>query len=162
MAIERTYIVNLRHEWLKVPLYKRAKKAVKGLKVFLMRHMKQKDPKFIKVGPFLNEAIWARGMRNPLHKVKITVIKEDDGTVKAELFGHKYTAKKRPEKKEEEGGIAGKIKESLGIGKKEKEAEIKEEKKPEKKEEKKEKPAKKEEKKEAPKKPAEKKPAKKK
>lgn len=154
MALERTYIIPLRKEWLKVQRYKRAKKGVRAVQEFLARHMKQEDPNMIRIGSKLNEAIWARGMRNPPHKIKVTVVKEDDGMVNAELFGHKYVDKKKVEKKEE-GGIAGKLKEAVGLGKKEKaeevEAEIMEEKK--------EKPAvKKEEKKE---KPAEKKPAKK-
>src|SRR3990167_9501202 len=136
MAIERTYIIPLRREWLKVPKYKRAKKAVAGLK-------------------------------SPPHKVKVNVIKEDDGIVKAELFGKKYAEKKAPEKKEKPTGIAGKLQSALGTGekpKKEEEAEEKEEKPkhekkaPEKKEEKKEtkpadKPVKREEKKPEHKKP---------
>lgn len=137
MALERTYIIPLRRQWLKVQRYKRAKKAVRGVKDFLARHMKQEDPDMIKMGPFLNEAIWTRGIRNPPHKVKVSVVKEDDGTVKVELFGHKYIDKVKKEKKEE-GGIAGKLKEAVGLGgkeeKKEIEAEVVEEKKEEKKE----------------------------
>src|SRR3989344_7004784 len=115
MALERTYIIPLRKEWLKVQRYKRAKKGVRAVQAFLARHMKQQDEDMIRIGPKLNEAIWARGMRNPLHKVKVTVVKEDDGMVKAELFGHKYVDKKKIEKKEE-GGIAGKLKEAVGLG----------------------------------------------
>jgi len=174
MAIERTYIIPLRREWLKVPKYKRAKKAVAGLKTFLMRHMKQDDIKKIKLGEYLNKEIWKRGMKSPPHKVKVNVIKEDDGIVKAELFGKKYVEKKAPEKKEKPTGIAGKLQSALGTGerpKKEEEAEEKEEKPkhekkaPEKKEEKKEtkpadKPVKREEKKPEHKKPEHKSPAK--
>ncbi|PIN86762.1 hypothetical protein COV19_03080 [Candidatus Woesearchaeota archaeon CG10_big_fil_rev_8_21_14_0_10_44_13] len=123
MAIERTYIIPLRREWLKVQRYKRAKKAVRGVKEFLAKHMKQEDPKMIKIGTVLNEMIWGRGIRNPPHKVKVSVVKEADGLVKAELFGHKYIEKKKVEKKEE-GGIAGKLKEAIGGGKEKKEKEV--------------------------------------
>lgn len=133
MAIERTYIIPLRREWLKVPKYKRARKTIRALRAFLARHMKQEDLLMIKLGAKLNDAVWARGIQNPPHKLKVTVIKDDDGTVKAELFGYKYIVKKRAEKKEEEGGIAGKLKSALGGKDKEEkaeeaEAEIKEEK----------------------------------
>lgn len=166
MAIERTYIIPLRREWLRVPEYKRAKRAVAAVKNFLMRHMKQHDISQIKLGTVLNEELWSRGMKNPPSRIKVNVVKEDDGLVKAELFGHKYVVKKKIEKKEEDKSIAGKLKSALG-GKEEKKEEKAEEKKEEpekkkteeKKEAKKEKPAikaeKAEEKKEA-KKPAKK------
>lgn len=153
MATERTYIINLRREWLKVPRYKRSKKAAKGLREFLAKNMKQPDLKQVKIGSKLNEAIWARGMKNPPCKIKVTVIKEDDGLVKAELFGYKYIVKKKIEKKEEEGGIAGKLKSALG-GKEEKEAEIAEEEQPKEEKEKATKKQKEEVKKEKPKKKA--------
>ena len=44
-TLERTYNVPLRKEFLKVPKYKRAKKAVKALKQFLAKHMKSDNVK---------------------------------------------------------------------------------------------------------------------
>ncbi len=38
--IEREYIIPLRIKWKKVPRYKRANKAIKAIKEFLVRHMK--------------------------------------------------------------------------------------------------------------------------
>jgi len=98
MVTERTYIVPLRKEWLKVPQYKRAKKAVSALKSFLAKHMKSDD---VRLGRNLNMKLWEKGITNPPHKVKVLVIKEDDGVVKAELFGHKYKEKKIKTKKKE-------------------------------------------------------------
>ncbi|MFC1753718.1 50S ribosomal protein L31e [Thermoproteota archaeon] len=150
MALERTYIIPLRREWLKTPRHKRAKKAVKAVKEFIEKHMKSDN---VKVGGHLNLKIWERGIKNPPHKVKVTAIKEDDGMVKVELFGKKYVVKKKIEKKETPTGIAGKLQSALGTGKEDKKEaeqeeekeEAKEEKKPEKKQEKpaeKKKPAK--------------------
>ncbi len=99
MAIERIYNVPLRREWLKVPKYKRAKKAIFALKRFLSRHMKSQD---VLIGKRLNEFIWQSGIRAPPHHVKINVVKEDDGKVYAELFGFKY--EKAVEIKEEKEG----------------------------------------------------------
>ena len=98
--LERTYIVPLRREWLKAPKYNRAKKAGKALKEFLVQHMKADIDK-LKIGKHLNELIWSQGIRSPPHHVKITAVKEDDGTVKAELFGFVYEGLKKGGKKEE-------------------------------------------------------------
>ncbi|MCX6707955.1 MAG: 50S ribosomal protein L31e [Candidatus Woesearchaeota archaeon] len=122
MVLERTYIIPLRREWLKVPRYKRAKKASTAVREFLAKHMKLDN---VKIGNGLNMELWKHGMKNPPHKIKVSVIKEDDGTVKAELFGKKYIEHKAPEKKDEETGMAGKLKSMLGSDKK-KEAETEE------------------------------------
>ncbi len=107
MAIERVYNVPLRREWLKVPKYKRAKKAIFALKRFLSRHMKSQD---VFIGKKLNEFIWQSGIRAPPHHVKINVVKEDDGKVYSELFGFKY--EKATEIKEEKEGKAEKKEET--------------------------------------------------
>ncbi len=139
-SLERTYVVPLRSEWIKVPNYKKAKKASVALKQFLVKHMKSDN---IKIGKHLNEAIWARGMKNPPHHVKINAVKDADGIVKAELIGKPIedVAKKPEEPIEEKKKPAAKKEEKA----KEKKTEEKptEEKKPEEKKE--EKPAEKKE-----------------
>ena len=95
--LERTYIIPLRREFIKVARYKRAKKAVNAVKTFLTRHMRSED---IKLGNVLNNELWKRGIESPPGKVKVTVTKDDKGTVKAELFGHKYVDKIKIEKAE--------------------------------------------------------------
>jgi len=98
-VLERTYVVPLRKEWRKAPKYKRAKKAGAALKQFLVKHMKSDD---IKIGKYLNELIWQRGIRSPPHSVKINVVKDDKGLVKAELIGKPIEdVAKKPEAKEE-------------------------------------------------------------
>ena len=87
MALERTYNIPLRREWLKVPKYKRAKKAVAAIRKFLKRHMKAKSEKDVKVGKYLNLQVWEHGIRNPPHHVKVNVVKDDKGVVTAELVG---------------------------------------------------------------------------
>jgi ribosomal protein L31E len=97
MVIERTYNVPLRKGFIKKAKYKKTKKAVSVLKEFLAQHMKS-DKIFI--GKNLNQHLWKHGIKNPPHHVKITVIKEDDGTVKAELLGFKYDHKTKGEKEQ--------------------------------------------------------------
>ncbi len=126
MALERTYNVPLRIEWLKVPKYKRAKKAVTALREFLQRHMKSET---VLIGKYLNNAIWHHGMRNPPHHIKVDVVKGDDGVARAEISGKKYhelTKADKEAKKPAAGTPLGKLQEKLGA-KPEKKAEEKEE-----------------------------------
>ena len=96
--LERTYNVPLRKEFLKVPKYKRAKKAVKALKQFLVKHMKSDD---VKIGRYLNDEIWKHGIKNPPHHVKLNAVKDKEGLVTAELVGAPAEKKEEDEKKEE-------------------------------------------------------------
>src|SRR3989338_7132098 len=97
-AIERTYTIPLRKEWLKSQKYKRAKKAIAGLRKFLQRHMKSEN---VFLGTHLNLEIWKHGIRNPPSRVKVTAVKDDKGVVRAELFGIKIEVPKKEEKKED-------------------------------------------------------------
>ncbi len=104
VVLEREYIVPLRKGWLKVPKYKRANKAVKTLKEFMVRHMKiyNRDLRNVKLDVILNNEIRFRGMRKPLNKVKVIAKKFDNGIVRVELVEipkHVRFAKLREEKK---------------------------------------------------------------
>jgi len=87
IIIEREYIVPLRREWLKVAEFKRANKAVKALKQFLVQHMKvyDRDLRKIRVDILLNNEIRFRGMRKPPASIKVKAIKYEDGFVDAKL-----------------------------------------------------------------------------
>ena len=97
-TLERTYNVPLRKEFLKVPKYKRAKKAVTALKQFLVKHMKSDD---VKIGRYLNDEIWKHGIKNPPHHVKLNAVKDKDGLVTAELVGAPIVEKEEEETKGE-------------------------------------------------------------
>lgn len=125
--IERVYNVPLRKEWLKVPKYQRAAKAVRALRDFALRHMKTEE---VIIGPFANLEIWRHGMRNPPHHVKINAVKEDDGKVVIELFG-KPLPKTQKEKPMEKGAVKKAVEALTGMKVKDKKPEAKpEEKKP--------------------------------
>ena len=91
--IERQYVIPLRKEWLKTPMHKRAKKAILGVRRFLSQHMKV-DLKDVKLEKWLNEKIWEHGMKNPTHKVKVNVTKDEKGIVRAQLAELSEKAKK--------------------------------------------------------------------
>ena len=104
ITLEREYIVPLRKEWLKVPEYKRANKAVKALKGFIAKHMKIYDRglRKIKVDNLVNNEIRFRGMKKPPAKIKVKVKKYDNDIVRVELVDipvHVKFAKIREEKK---------------------------------------------------------------
>jgi ribosomal protein L31E len=88
LVLERQYIVPLRSKWLKVAKHKRANKAVKALKEFMVRHMKiyDRDLRKIKIDEDLNNEIRFRGMRKPLSKIKVKAKKYDNEIVKVELI----------------------------------------------------------------------------
>jgi len=93
MVLERQYTIPLKRGVLKVPRYRRAKKAVKEIKIFLARHMKA-EVENVKVGRWLNELVWERGIKNPPNKVRVNVSKDDKGIVKAELIELSERSKK--------------------------------------------------------------------
>ena len=128
--IEREYIIPLRTKWKKVPRYKRANKAIKAIKEFLVRHMKVRDRDLdkVKLDKYLNEFVWTRGIRKPPIKIKVRAIKEGN-LVRVELS-------EMPEKMKFKQARLEKIeKKAAEMGKKRKKEERLEEKTGEKKEE---------------------------
>jgi len=93
VTIERQYTIPLRREWLKVQRYRRAEKASRAIKQFLERHMKAEIAD-IKIGRWLNEMVWSRGIKSPPGKVRVNVSKDDKGIVRVELIELSEHAKK--------------------------------------------------------------------
>ncbi len=85
--LEREYIIPLRRQWKKVPEYKRANKAVKAIKQFLVKHMKiyDRDLRKIKIDILLNNELRFRGMKKPPVKIKVKAIKQNNDIVKVSL-----------------------------------------------------------------------------
>jgi large subunit ribosomal protein L31e len=86
IELEREYIVPLRKGFLNVPHYRRAKKAVKVLKEFMVRHMniRDGDTRKVKINIHLNNEIWFKGIKKPLAKIKVKA-KKIGGVVYVEL-----------------------------------------------------------------------------
>lgn len=82
MAEEKILTINLRKKLVKTKKWKKAKNYLKVLRELLRRKFKTDK---IKIDGKLNEKIWGKGIENPPSKLKIKVIKLDDGTIKAEL-----------------------------------------------------------------------------
>ncbi|MCJ7730748.1 50S ribosomal protein L31e [Candidatus Bathyarchaeota archaeon] len=79
--LERIYTVPLTRAWI-AQKFRRAEKAMSVLKQFTERHMK---PTEIIIDPSVNEAIWARGIKNPPRKIRVKMTKDSDGVVTVTL-----------------------------------------------------------------------------
>ncbi len=107
-TIEREYVIPLRDKCRNVARYKKTPKAVKTVKEFLVKHMKVRDGDLnkIRIDTYLNELLWARGIKKPLHKVKVKAVKEGEIVrVYAVDLSDKLKFKKA---REEKGEVAAK------------------------------------------------------
>jgi len=86
VELEREYIVPLKSGVLNVPRYRRAKKAIRVLKEFMVRHMqvRDRDLRKVKIDIYLNNELWFRGIKKPANKIKVKA-KKIDGIVYVEL-----------------------------------------------------------------------------
>jgi large subunit ribosomal protein L31e len=84
---EQEYVIPLRGKYRHVARYKKTPKAVKSVKEFIARHMRiyDKDMNKIKLDKYVNEYLWARGIKNPPHKIKVLAKKDSEGIVSVEL-----------------------------------------------------------------------------
>jgi len=78
--LERIYVIPLREACMRVPNYKRARKAIVTIKEFIAKHMKvaDRDVDKVKVDVYFNNNLWFRGPRNAPSKVKVKAVREGD------------------------------------------------------------------------------------
>ena len=105
-TVERTVTINLRKEILKVPRYKRAKKAVTAVREYLQQHLKA-SREDVKIGKYLNLKIWEHGTKNPVTRVTVLAKKDDKGIVTAEL-PNIPVKKQRPQKAKQAAKVENK------------------------------------------------------
>jgi len=86
IELTREYVIPLKRKVLNVPRYRRAKKAVKVIREFIVRHMRveDRDERKVKIDKYLNNELWFRGIKKPANKIKVKAIKKD-GIVYVEL-----------------------------------------------------------------------------
>ena len=76
-SITRVYTINLGKAWI-TPQYRRTDRVVNMIREFAIKHMKSED---IKVDQDLNRQVWSRGKTNPPRKVRVKMVKDEDGVV---------------------------------------------------------------------------------
>lgn len=95
------HTIPLRDAWC-VSLHKRAQKAMSIIKEYGKKHG---SAKVAKIGPELNHAIWACGIKSPPRRIKVSMIEDKDEkekTVWLELAGAAFSIPKKKEKEQKE------------------------------------------------------------
>jgi large subunit ribosomal protein L31e len=75
--LTRVYTINLGKAWI-TPQYKRTNRVINMIKEFAKKHMKTEE---IKIDQDLNRQLWKRGKTNPPRKVRVKMVKDEDGVV---------------------------------------------------------------------------------
>jgi large subunit ribosomal protein L31e len=81
-SITRVYTINLGKAWIS-PQHRRTDRVVNMIREFARKHMKSDE---IKLEQDLNRQIWSRGKTNPPRKVRVKMIKDEDGVVTVSLY----------------------------------------------------------------------------
>ncbi|AIZ56366.1 50S ribosomal protein L31e [Candidatus Methanoplasma termitum] len=81
--IEKIMVIPLR-KTKQAPRTKRAARAIKEIRAYIMRHMKVEEEN-VWIDASLNEKIWENGIRHPPSKVTVKAVKFDDGLVEVSL-----------------------------------------------------------------------------
>ena len=84
---ERFYTIPLGKAWIS-PRKKRASKAVRIVKNFVLKHMKvrteakeEEEPEKLVIDNEVNEKLWIRGIEKPPRKIKVRVVKDNEGVI---------------------------------------------------------------------------------
>jgi large subunit ribosomal protein L31e len=84
---ERFYTIPLRKVWIS-PRKKRAPKAGRLVKSFVMKHMKvrteadeEEEAERLVISNEVNEKLWSRGIEKPPRKIRVRVVKDKEGVV---------------------------------------------------------------------------------
>ena len=80
---ERFYTIPLGKAWI-VPRKKRAPKAARIVKSFVLKHMKvrtEAEGEKLVVDNEVNEKLWSRGIEKPPRKIRVRVVKDKEGVV---------------------------------------------------------------------------------
>ncbi|MEM3609088.1 MAG: 50S ribosomal protein L31e [Candidatus Bathyarchaeia archaeon] len=86
---ERTYTIPLSKAWI-MPPNKRAPRAMRIIRSFVMKHMKldtrkegeeEEEPKRLIISNEVNEKVWGRGIEKPPRKIRVRAAKDKEGNV---------------------------------------------------------------------------------
>jgi large subunit ribosomal protein L31e len=75
--LTRVYTINLGKAWI-TPQYRRTDRVINMIEEFAKKHMKSDE---IKIDQDLNRQIWKRGKTNPPRKLRVKMVKDEDGMV---------------------------------------------------------------------------------
>lgn len=78
---ERLYTIPLRRALI-TPPKRKAKRAIKVIRIYIQRHMK---PEGIKISEELNQFLWSRGPEKPPPRVRVKALKDKEGVITVRL-----------------------------------------------------------------------------
>lgn len=95
--LERIYTIPLAaaYDYIRT---KRARRAIKVIREFALRHMKAEDAK---ISEGVNAAIFRNGMQKPPRRIKVRIVKGEDAVAKVWLIGEEEKIKENAKKKED-------------------------------------------------------------
>ena len=76
-TLARIYTINFSKAWL-TPKHKRTDRVVNMIREFASRHMKTDE---VKLDQELNRQVWKKGKANPPRRLRVRMIKDEDGVV---------------------------------------------------------------------------------
>ncbi len=82
MAEEKIVTINVRKFLKKIPKWRRTSSVMKIIKTQLQKQTKSKK---LIMDKKINQKVWANGIENPLTKIRVKVVKENDNA-RAELL----------------------------------------------------------------------------
>jgi large subunit ribosomal protein L31e len=74
--------VNVARAWI-TPRYRRTDRVIGMIREFAKKNMKSDE---VKLDQDLNRQIWRRGKTNPPRKIRLKLVKDEDGTVVVSLY----------------------------------------------------------------------------
>jgi len=84
---EKFYTIPLQRAWIS-PRKKRAPRAMRILKSFVMKHMKlrteaegEEEAERLVISDEVNERLWGRGIEKPPRKIRVRAVKDKEGVV---------------------------------------------------------------------------------
>ena len=103
-GIEREYTIPLRGKIKVASRFKKTPKAIKSIKEFLARHMRveNRDLNKVKIDKYLNQFMWARGIKNPPAKIKVKVTRDGEN-IRVELVDYPDKLKFNKAREEKQG-----------------------------------------------------------
>ena len=81
-SVTRIETVNLGRAWI-TPRYRRTDRVITMIREFAKKSMKSDE---VKLDQDLNRQIWKRGKTNPPRKVRLKLVKDEDGAVVVSLY----------------------------------------------------------------------------
>jgi len=110
--LTRVYTINLGRAWL-TPQHKRTDRVINMIREFAQKHMKSED---IKLEQELNRQIWSRGKTNPPRKVRVKMVKDEDGAVTVSLYEDAPAATEAPVEAEKPEPVSADAKPEIPAG----------------------------------------------